>query len=112
MMIASDAHHHLRTLVLRIYLEEERIPPRKAPLEIFSETHLETTFVALFTTHSFIAPRSMAISRCRPSEGHTELTNGGTKAIPDLYFQVDYEQYADVSMVGIVEDSVRGGGTG
>jgi hypothetical protein len=100
MTMASDAPRHLRELVSRMYWDGEKNPSVESPLgdffgDGFGEYHswhslpLTVHYRAL---HSYF---EMPFS----SEARIELTNESKKAIPNLYFQVDYERYADPSMV-------------
>jgi hypothetical protein len=100
MTMASDAPRHLRELVLRMYWDGEKNPSVESPLgdffgDGFGEYHSWHSLPLTVHYRALNSYFEMPFS----SEARIELTNEGKKAIPNLYFQVDYEQYADPSMV-------------
>jgi hypothetical protein len=100
MTMASDAPHHLRELVLRMYWDGEKNPSVESPLGDF----FGTGFGEYHSWHSLPLTVHNRALNCYfempfSSQARIELTNEGAKAIPNLYFQVDYEQYADAAMV-------------
>jgi hypothetical protein len=93
--IASDAPHHLKELVLRMYWDDESTPSVEAPVGDFFGLGLGDYFLYQSVPLSVGADKALNSFFPMPFQKHARITitNEGALKVDSFYFNIDYRAY-------------------